>query len=189
MIRLSGLEKLRNSAFGQSCFDVAHEVEHQRQRAQREEQPAGTAVLAQRVADAVLLRHLEIEPPQPVAVDRGGIDDEAGAVERGAAVGGVLDQQPGAGLGVEERGELGRLAERCRRRGRPASASSRSVPASHQIAQHAEAERRTGGAEEDDLGRVGHWRASIGGRVCRASMGVFQIRRSASGCGHGGLLP
>ena len=86
---------------------VADEIEHQRQGPQREEQAARAAVLAERVAYAVFARHFEIQLPKPIAVDGRGIDDEIRAVESGAAVGRLLDDQARAGLVVHELGQFG----------------------------------------------------------------------------------
>jgi hypothetical protein len=63
MMRLSGLAKLMNSACGAKRFHLAHQIENERQRAQREEQPARTAILAKRMPDAVFARHCEVELP------------------------------------------------------------------------------------------------------------------------------
>ena len=39
---------------------LAHQIENERQRAQREEQPARTAIFAKRMPDAVFARHCEV---------------------------------------------------------------------------------------------------------------------------------
>ena len=140
---------------------LARDVEHQRQRAQREKQPARPAVLAEGVTDAVFARHLEILPPQPVAVDGRGIDDEARAVERGAAVGGLLDDQAGAGLGIEQAGEARCLLERRRIAADQRERAAAQLVAAEHVAKHAQPERHAGRADENDLGAIGHRVPSI----------------------------
>ncbi len=135
---------------------VADEVEHQRQRAQREKQPARAAIFAERMADAVFFRDLEILLPQPVAIDRGGVDHEMRAIERGAAVGGLFDDQPGAGFLVEQFGKRGGLGQRLRIAADQRQRAAAQRVAGKQIAQHAEPERHAAGAEKHDFGRSGH---------------------------------
>ena len=58
-----GIGEIDEQRLRAKLLHLADEVEHQRQGAQREHQPARAAVLAERVADAVFARHFPIEFP------------------------------------------------------------------------------------------------------------------------------
>jgi hypothetical protein len=72
---------------------VARKVEHQRQRAQGEEQSSRSAIFAQRLADPVFSRHFEVEAPESVAVDYGRVKDKACTRQSLAALGRRFDLQ------------------------------------------------------------------------------------------------
>ena len=109
---------------------------------------------------------------KPVAVDRRRIDDEAGAVKRGAAVGRLLDDQPGARLGIQQTRELRHFCERLRIAADQRQRAAAQLVAAEDVAQHAQPERHAGGADEDDLGLIGHRRSrcspSCGGAAAAA---------------------
>ena len=77
-----------------ALLHVPHDIEDKRQGAEREEQAAGPAILAERMADAVLAGDFEIELPQPQPVNDGRIDHESGAVESRSPFGRVFDREP-----------------------------------------------------------------------------------------------
>ena len=73
---------------------VAREVEDHRQGPHRKEQSAGPTVLAERVTNAVLLRNFVVELPEPIAVDRRRIEDEAARAARRSIVCSMLSPAP-----------------------------------------------------------------------------------------------
>ena len=95
-----GIGKIEEQRLRAELLHLSHEVKHQRQSAERKHQTAGAAVLAKRVANAIFARHVEIDFPKAVAVDRRGIDDESGAIKCGAPVRRMLDNEPSARLVV-----------------------------------------------------------------------------------------
>ena len=151
-----GIGKIEEQRLRAMLLHLTDEIEYQRQGAQREHQPAWAAVLAKCMTYAVFARYFPIELPEAVAVDGCGIDDEARAVKGRAAVGRLLDDQSGAGLGIQQFGEFRHFAEHFGIAADQGQRAAAQLVAAEDIAQHVQSERHAARADEDDLGPIDH---------------------------------
>ena len=133
---------------------VAREVEDHRQGPHRKEQSAGPTVLAERVTNAVLLRNFVVELPEPIAVDRRRIEDEACTCQRGTTIDCVLDAQSGSGFLVEKTSKLrharqapGIGVDQC-------EGAAFEILCKADVPEHAQPKRHAPSADEDDFCRI-----------------------------------
>ena len=134
----------------------AHMSSMHRDRAQAAHDPADAERVGDRLAQAVLLRHLEVgDGARLVAADLDHVDRVVGAVERGAPVGGGGDLRLGASsASATRRATSSDVASRSASMSNSAISRLGELIVSEDVAEQVAREHRAARADEDDLGHT-----------------------------------